>query len=397
MKNNVKKHRWTLIAAGVLAVLSLLCFLSWRRLSGLLDSQKGAELWRGEDEMEFCQVSAFMPVDEKLTLTQIYTFRSDMNKKFHEAALDVDNENQLFCDAWCGFGKVKAANGKRSGEVYATAVDGDYFRLHPIKLISGSYLTQDDLMKDRVLLDEDTAWLLFGGTELSGMSFTIEGQPFVVAGVIEREDDKFSKRAYTGGMGIYMSYEAFMSLAAADIEAAVEDSVKDLVGDDTEDYTSTASQAAVADMKGISCYEAVMPQPVKGYAYSVMSEKFPIGGGQIVDNTDRYEFFTLLKMVKSLPSRSMHGSGIMYPYWENAARGTEDRCMLLLIAGLALAMAPVALLIVLAARYGKLGKERLSEDLLPTWREKAQEAVRIRQRRRWERQHGITDGSEKKE
>lgn len=59
---------------------------------------------------------------------------------------------------------------------------GNFFDFHPIRLLSGNYISPDDLMKDRVLLDEDTAWLLFGGTQLEGLSFKIDGVPFVVAG-----------------------------------------------------------------------------------------------------------------------------------------------------------------------------------------------------------------------
>jgi len=92
------------------------------------------------------------------------------------------------------------------------AVGGNFFDFHPIRLLSGNYITPDDLMQDRVLLDEETAWLLFGGTELSGMSFKINGVPFVVAGVIQREQDFASEKAYSSGMGIYMSYDGYSSL-----------------------------------------------------------------------------------------------------------------------------------------------------------------------------------------
>ena len=36
-------------------------------------------------------------------------------------------------------------------------------------------------MQDRALLDEETAWLLFGGTDNRAFSFKINGVPFVVA------------------------------------------------------------------------------------------------------------------------------------------------------------------------------------------------------------------------
>jgi hypothetical protein len=68
-------------------------------------------------------------------------------------------------------------------------------------------------MDDRVLLDRETAWLLFGGTELSGMSFSINGVPFVVAGVYDHDGDRFTRRAVDEGvMSIYMSWEGYRRL-----------------------------------------------------------------------------------------------------------------------------------------------------------------------------------------
>ena len=201
MKTRLKRFALPLTAAG-LALLCMLCLLAYGHLAQLLDSQRQAERWQGESETEFRQLSCFMAVDEKLSLEQVYTFRKAMMDKFHEAALDIGTDSQLFCDAWCSFGTVNVSSAQGKGEVSVIAVGGNYFDFHPIRLLSGNYLRPDDLMKDRVLLDEDVAWLLFGGTELSGMSFKINGQPFVVAGVIEREQDFASRAAYTSGMGI---------------------------------------------------------------------------------------------------------------------------------------------------------------------------------------------------
>ena len=75
-------------------------------------------------------------------------------------------------------------------------------------------------MQDRALLDEETAWLLFGGTDIQGLSFKINGVPFVVAGVIEREQDFATKKAYTDGMGIFISYDGYMNLFGGTADAA---------------------------------------------------------------------------------------------------------------------------------------------------------------------------------
>lgn len=374
MKNVKWLRRRTLILAGALLIACMASLIGFRSVSRMLDSQRAAERWRGESEMRFGQASCYLPADEKISLEQIYTFRNEIQKKLHEAAVDIDTEAKLFNDAWCTFGKVNVSSEQGKGEVFATAVGGSFFDFHPLQLLSGSYITESDFMHDRVLLDEETAWLLFGGTDLQGMSFKINGVPFVVAGVIEREDDAVSKKAYTSGMGIYMSYEAYMALDEA--SAA-------LTGYAAEEGQSEAS----ANKTGISCYELVLAEPVKGFTYSLVSEKFPIGEGEIVDNGGRYDALRLIKLAGEFGSRSMQTQGVAYPYWENAARCTEDWAMALLLAAIITGVMPAAVVIIMLVRYFIAGRKKLADDVIPEAKEKLEESIRIRQRKHWEKKH----------
>ncbi len=375
------KKKLIFLAANLVLLLAALgCFLGIHRLSRLLPSQLEAERWRGASDIEYAQISCFLPVDETVTRNQIGAFREAMAKKLHEAALDIDTDDMLNADAWSCVAKVKASSALGKGDVYATAVGGEFFTFHPITLISGSYITADDLMQDRALLDEETAWLLFGGTDIQGMTFRVNGVPFVVAGVVEREQDFATKRAYTDGMGIFISYDAWVTLnsAASDAPAA-----PDAAGGGAAGTAAAASASA-----GIQCYEVVLPNPVKNYAVGVVREKFPIGRGEIVNNTERFHTESLWKLIKGFGTRSMQTRGVIYPYWENAARGVEDRAALLLLAGTAALALPCATALVYAVKYAVVGKRRLEEDVLPRWRDNAEEAIRVQGRRRWEKKHG---------
>ena len=199
------------------------------------------------------------------------------------------------------------------------------------------------------------------------MEFKINGQPFVVAGVIEREQDFASKAAYTAGMGIYMSYEGYSALVSEN--AGLE--------------TASAGGGSV----GINCYEVVMANPVKNFALNFAREKFPIGGGLLVDNTGRYDYETILKLTKSFGQRSMQTHGVILPYWENAARSIEDWCLVLLLCAMVTAVLPLVLLVIWAVRLFILGKTKLEENLLPKARDNVAEAIRVRQRRAWEKRH----------
>ena len=330
--NTRKKNRRVLwgITAG-LALASLLFFLLAAHMGDRLNAQQEAGRWQGESEMNFAQVSCFVPVDEKLSLEKIYAFRQEIQKALHNAAADLSSDGQLQLDAWSTTGKLNASTELGKGEARVIAVGGDFFQFHPIRLLNGSYIQESDLMKDLVLLDEDLAWILFGGTQLQGMPFRLEGVPFVVGGVVEREQDGFSQLAYTGGTA----------------------------------------------------------EPVKGFALNLARDKFPIGRGEIVQNTDRFSFPRLLRVIRSVGTRSMQTQGIMYPYWENAARSAEDLCSLYLALGVLYGVFPAVILIASLMHLLKRGKEALTERWFPAARDGVGEAIRKRQRRRWERKHGL--------
>ena len=354
-KRKRKRRRALWLLAGFLALLSITFFLLAYRIGLPLSSQQAAQRWQGESDLRFSQVSCFLPVDEALQPDKIYAFREEVQKALHTASVDVEYSGQLQVDAWSAVGKLRVSTALGSGEARVIAVGGDFFQFHPRRLLSGNYIAESDYMKDRVLLDEDLAWLLFGGTELTGMELRIAGVPFVVAGVIQREQDSFSRLAYTDGMGLYMSYEAFSQLD---------------------------------ESAGIDCYELVMGEPVRGFTMNLVREKFPIGRGEIVQNTDRFRFSRLWKVLLAFGTRSMQTRGIVYPYWENACRSAEDFCALYMLFGVLLAVFPLSYTVLNVIYLLRKGKDKLTEQVLPDVSDHIEEAVRVRQRRSWEKKHG---------
>lgn len=339
----------------LLTLLALLCLWRIFALSRSLPSQQAAERWRGENESAFTQVSCFVPVDEAIGLKEVYAFRGAMMEALKDASLDAEGADGLWRDAWSATGKLRVSSEKASGDAAVTAVGGDFFSFHPLRLLSGCYLHENDLMQDRVLLDEELAWLLFGGTELQGMEVRINDRVFTVAGVIEREQDDASRRAYTAGQGLYMSYETYLAL------------------------TETES---------ITAYEYVLSEPVKGFAQNLAKEKFPIGRGEIVANTGRFAPGRLLSIYAGMDERAMQGMGMIYPYWENAARVVENRCARLLVLAAALLLLPLGSLLVWLWRLAVRGKDAFEEKLWPRIKEGVEEAFRRPARRRWEKKYG---------
>ena len=286
--------QWFLLIVNIVLVLaSLACALGLRAVGGTLQSLTAARRFQGGGETRFAQTACFLPVDGGKTEDDIRSFRQTLDTKLVEQSLEAP-EN-----------------------VKAVGVGGDFFYVHPLPLLSGSYIRSDDLMDDLVVLDEEMAWRLYGSTDLAGMTVYINQKPFVVAGVIARETDFATRKAYTGDGGIFLSYSA---LSGLDEDAA------------------------------ITCYELVMPDPISGYARGVVTDNFPVGEGDVVENSSRYSLSHLLEVARSFGLRSMRLNGVIYPYWENAARLTEDYAALLLILAVMLALYPLLSALVFAIR-----------------------------------------------
>ena len=148
----MRKKRLLFLALNLLLALAVLAgLIAIRHLSGLLETQKEASRWRGDNELDFSQISCFIPTDDRIGITDVYAFRYAMLDKFHEAALDVDNDSTLFVDAWSTGGKGVASTSLGRGDVIVTAVGGAFFDFHPIRLLSGNYLTEGVSFLDRTI------------------------------------------------------------------------------------------------------------------------------------------------------------------------------------------------------------------------------------------------------
>jgi len=317
-----------ILRIGVLLVLAAACLITAASFGNKLLSQSAAERWAGESDVEFTQLSCFMPPSNSLDINGIYSFRQKLEEKLIEAMPDAESVSGLYTDCWSGKGKLTLEGDRGSGEVSVITVGGSFFDFHPIDLLSGSYISERDVMKDRILLDEETAWMLFGGTDLAGMTVTVGEVPFLVAGVISREDDFASSKAYSDGPGIYMSYEAYLT---------------------------------VDENASILNYELVMADPVKGFAKSTFEELFNQDDSELVENAGRFSFLNGLKNVKEFGSRSMHSTNVAYPYWENAARYIEDWCSLLNFAAAVFLIMPAVILIIYLVRLILLARDKIKE------------------------------------
>lgn len=312
MRARTLPKKWIFPAVcGLLTLISAVCFVLLYSVCTALPTLNAADSWAGESGQPFAQIACYLPNDRLAEEEDIFSFRQKLDAKLTEAAMKAPENGALYTDAYSGSATLTVTGERGSAEVKVIGVGGDFFRFHPLYLRSGSYLAETDLMKDRVLLDEELAWKLFGGMDLTGLTVSVNGSEYYVAGVVSRETDRYSGIAYTDGAGMFMSFSALK---------------------------------ACREEVGISCYEAVLPNPINAFAANTVREIFPLQNGVLVENSSRYSLENLFAVMGDFGKRSMGVNGIIYPYWENAVRLTEDYAALLLLLGILFAAVPSAAL-----------------------------------------------------
>lgn len=288
----MKKHtvsQWVAIGLLLIAVIS---FFLLQSFSSKLVSQSVAERWRGTSEQPFFQTSCFFPPRAEPSMEGILTFREEVRSSLKENGLEG---GYLIRDAWCSADTLSVEGPRGECETDVLAIGGNFFDFHPLTLLNGTYVSQDDLMEDRVLLDDNLAWRLFGGTELTGMTITVNKIPLVIAGVVAREGDFASGKANASETLLFMPAETYSKF-------------KDCP---------------------ISVYEIVMPEVVKGYSNGLLSSHFP--GAVLKTNTERFSVPNLIQTIRNFDRLPMQTEPVAFPYWENAARCMEVWCALLLL------------------------------------------------------------------
>lgn len=316
--------------------------ISFAGIGSKLPSQNAAKNWESESGERYDQISAFFSEGNGIDLNEVRRMRVDIDKKMSENSLTPEKEGaRLYFDAFsCSEQKMTVTT---MSDSYAPTVDantivtgGDFFLFHPLTLLSGSYYSDDDLMQDRVVIDETLAWQLFGSSNVEGMAVSIGGKIFTVAGVVKAEQDKDTQ--YLIGKKPYM----FISYAGIQLiqEQAPE----------------------------VSCYEAVLPSPVKGLAESIIKDVVGVSEDNrtIIVNTGRFSAIKMLRAAFDGGKSAVIDKPIVYPYWENAARITEQKAahrMVAIIAALCVPILTVLYFAVLFFIKRKAIAHKLSEKI----------------------------------
>jgi hypothetical protein len=348
---------YILLSAGV-----ILCVVSAVRIHQIKDSQKSqiaAELWAGDSGTRYRQITCFAIGQEQadgkpdLYLSSAASLKMDEIKTIHDS-LDttvkaaagrkeaagsqsktstVSDDGKLWIDAYSSEATCTVVKEQTelmpstSAEVTLTGVAGDYYLFHPMKLISGAFLSDDTLDPKKIVIDKELAFKLFGYYDAAGQEVTINQREYTIVGVVQLDSTKIDKKTTGDLMHAYVLFDELAYLSAGDADTGIAGSANSGTAV-TNTNTDTQDSADPSNL-AVTCYEAVLPDKIDGIAMQNLKSAMEAAGKVnknflFVDNTSRFSLLRLYNTLFPIGQTAMERQKYELPYWERSAQMAES-------------------------------------------------------------------------
>ena len=304
---NMKLHKkWRValaVSAGALALLLGAAGILGGIRRGIAESmpdQLAARRWNGKGAS---QISAFFAEGDGDIPGRIYSLTAAVDRSLQDASLTAPEGGRLWYCAYSAERDMYARTERDSTTLRVSVIGGEYFKIHRPDLLCGSYLAPGGENAGYVFLDEWAAWKLFGAVNVVGMPITVGGGEYIVCGVGTVPTDTVYDEAYGQMPRAYILFDS----------------------------------PAAESVREIAVYEAVLPNPVDGFALDVFENNFTTGGEYaVVENSRRFTVSALWEYITHMDTLGVRTSPVTYPWWENVAQVAQYRCASLLIAEIVL-------------------------------------------------------------
>ena len=320
----MKRYKKELVLGGFL-LLTLFLSIFESAVTNSLATQQLAKRWSKEES--YAQLACYFSEDVSFTKEQILAVERSLITGMEEASIIAEKENggRNWLDAYSTQGEVVIASNRAVLSVRAFGVGGDFFQFHPLTLLDGTYFDNTDFNQDGVVIDEVTAWQLFGSNHVAGMEVEINGTIYPIRGVVRSDNGLFSDAVKEEEATIYVSFGI-------------------LEGEETLD---------------IDCYEVLLANPVETFGKETLINALNMEEDEyeIVECSTRYDLAHQLEVIQNFGVRSMTTKNIVFPYWENRARGYEDVSALLLVMQIICLIYPICWLLKKGHCFWKNRKE----------------------------------------
>lgn len=242
-------------------------------------------------------------------------------------------------------------------EAEVVGIAGNYYLFHPRQILSGSFLSEERIDPQSVVLNEQLAWLLFQSNEICDMKVEIGSKEYTIVGVIREPDGKADRAA---GLSLPRAYVYFDELADMNQPQDEGGEMPEYFGD--APMMATISGANASEDLAILCYEAVLPDPIKNIAFndlkSSLSTYVPNEENfYFVNHTDRFGLIRLFENRLPIEKEASIRSQFSLPPSELSAQITEQQLVVwwsvLFVSSFFMVISLVASFLILKKRNGE--------------------------------------------
>ena len=214
--------------------------------------------------------------------------------------------------------------------VELVAVGGNYRAFHPFRYLSGGFLPEVPVDTYQVVINDVLAWKFYRSYDVVGHQLEINGKMFTIIGVVEEKNTKVAELAGEQENRVFIYFGALGALYGGDSSQIPESSMNGDYGDFSDFGGSSAPKDDSDKDYAIQCYEAMLPELVKGVAVSDFKNGLPsysLTNPQVlvVNDTDRFKLTRILDTMFPLGETDKERLGYEFPYWEIATQMTETR------------------------------------------------------------------------
>ncbi len=287
MKTHIRTPR-------IVAVIGLVVFaVSFLFLQALLFTARGflPEVSKDNTVRTF---AAYLPRpagdnDPGLSPRSVDTIRASMEKAIAEQQVHI-------VDGYAGFSEQTLTRDLNVVTAQLTGVAGNFAAFRQMELLSGAFLVEGDWNRQTIVLDDIMAWQLFGAIDIAGMNLKIQDRLFTVIGVVRLPSSWQDQVSRQDKPQAFVRFDTLLSL---DPKASV------------------------------TAYEVRLPEPVSGMGLSYFRDALAAGGLNpaslvLVDHDSRLSWPAMFAAWTKVGGRSMLGSTVVLPWWENASRAAAD-------------------------------------------------------------------------
>lgn len=270
-------------------------------------------------------------------------------------------------------------DGSSNAEI--TVAGGDFFLFRDFVLMSGSFFSDRDSLRDGAVIDKELAWQLYGSVNVEGKAIYVNDVELYISGVIDTPSTKPELKCTDDVPKAYITYDAAGMIFPSD-----------------HSYQWEEQEGRAPEFSRVTCYECAVPEPVEHFAYNSLNEhvyKVYKGNVSMVNNSERFLPKKRIKALKKLDRYIVRKDNIIYPFWENASRIVEFK--LSFIYGgrrLLLAIPLITFICLLALAYRSF--KRKKEDLRKA-AEKFFSSLRKKRREKKQKAEEIKEKSSEKE